>query len=829
MQSANRVSWCRRFSLAAILSPILLLSVNPPLRADLFFFKDGFVIEGKVQREMTLEFDQVGREAYYMPKGFFFLNDGPRRIFFSPAQVRYIHEKDLPAEDRILHPNPSPIQVNPKKFPGLVEVVSAPEWREDWTRRFQFISGMGGTLNVPQHVGKLTPYWAQADSTGKFFWSCAYLTRELGPETVQSLLATHKDFQEKKDQPAEKRASIRLHKADFFAQAGFLDLADKELARLLADLPDQKERIETARKALVKLQSSDRLEEIKRRRLAGQHRRVRQLLDDFPSKDVPKETTAKVEELKHEYKDAEQLLQDTTRLLEKTRREALAANKANNNTVLTEAAGIIGPELNYENIDRLDAFLGQARQAERLQKAKKPSEVSADQLLSLAISGWLLGSSSAEMSVETAKRLWSGRELLLTYLRTEKEDKRLQLLQKHQAGSRTEAASLDELVQIIRTLPPIAAEKTLPQGAAQFQANGTTYFVQLPPEYRHARSYPVLVLLHQAGQKPDTTIKRFAAAAAANGYILLAPEWQVGGNNKYTYSKDEHETVLKALRDVRQRFNIADDRVFLFGLGEGGYMAYDVGLGHPDLFAGVLPMGAGPQFHAEVCWRNAQKLPFYIVYGSQGTDHEKLRELFNNWVILRPYASLWIDYKGRGAEWFAGELPNMFDWMRNKRRAFPNHDNDLFRKLGSDGSGTSFGNEFCTLRECDNHFYWLSSDDIRLTKDLSNWRRLARRPPASLFASIDRENKLGNLIQLKTTGIGQVTIWLGRNNKGEDMIDFDKPVTVRHGFVTLVANRKVTPSLEVLLEDLYQRGDRQQLFLAKIAVGSKQLGVRVRR
>jgi predicted esterase len=441
----------------------------------------------------------------------------------------------------------------------------------------------------------------------------------------------------------------------------------------------------------------------------------------------------------------------------------------------------------------------------------------------LAISGWLLGSASAEMSVETAQRLWNGRALVFNYLRTDDPNKRQQLIQQHLAGTRTESASIDELVQIIRTLPPSAAEKKLPEGGAPYKTEGVTYFVQLPPEYRHGRAYPVLIVLHNAGEKPTDMLKRFADAAAENGYILLAPEWQNGSNSKYTYSEAEHAGVLSALRDLRRRFNTDEDRVFLTGLGEGGAMAFDIGLGHPSLFAGILPMGSGPQFHAELNWRNAQYLPFYVISGSQEPDHEKLKELFNNWLILRPFPTLWIDYKGRGVEWFAGEVPNMFDWMRGKRRAFPLH------KLGSDGGGGSFGNEFCTMRASDNYFYWLSSDDIRSTRDISNWRARYGRQPATLTASIDTDNKLGNVINLKTSGIGQVTIWLGRNNKGEDMIDFDKPVTVRHGFSTVLLPRKIPPSLEVLLEDLYQRGDRQHLFLAKIAVGSKQLGVRVRR
>jgi hypothetical protein len=53
------------------------------------------------------------------------------------------------------------------------------------------------------------------------------------------------------------------------------------------------------------------------------------------------------------------------------------------------------------------------------------------------------------------------------------------------------------------------------------------------------------------------------------------------------------------------------------------------------------------------------------------------------------------------------------------------------------------------------------------------------------------------------------------------MIDFDRPLTVRVNLAPVWNKRKVTPSLSVLLEDLYERGDRQQMFLAKIALNLK--------
>src|SRR5262249_52850119 len=137
--------------------------------------------------------------------------------------------------------------------------------------------------------------------------------------------------------------------------------------------------------------------------------------------------------------------------------------------------------------------------------------------------------------------------------------------------------------------------------------DGPTYIVQLPPEYRHGRSYPVLVVLHEANEKPLTMLRRWTDVAAEHGYILIAPEWQAGVG-AYSYSEREHASVLLALRDLRRKYNVDSDRVFLFGLGQGGTMAFDVGLSHPDLFAGVIPMSAHPELFAEKYFRNGQYL-----------------------------------------------------------------------------------------------------------------------------------------------------------------------------------------------------------------------------
>ncbi len=97
MRFAMPALWCRHIVGFALLGAILASTIpTRPARADMIFFKDGFAIEGRVKREMVLEFDKVGGEMYHMPKGFFLIDDGPRRIFFSPTRVHWSSPKMLP-------------------------------------------------------------------------------------------------------------------------------------------------------------------------------------------------------------------------------------------------------------------------------------------------------------------------------------------------------------------------------------------------------------------------------------------------------------------------------------------------------------------------------------------------------------------------------------------------------------------------------------------------------------------------------------------------------------------------------------------------------------
>jgi len=145
--------------------------------------------------------------------------------------------------------------------------------------------------------------------------------------------------------------------------------------------------------------------------------------------------------------------------------------------------------------------------------------------------------------------------------------------------------------------------------------------------------------------------------------------------------------------------------------------------------------------------------------------------------------------------------------MRVKRREFPLH------QLGKEARGGPFGTEFKTMRTTDNSFYWLTTDFV-----MEGCCKTVRGPwtsanPAWLQATIYPDS---NDIRVKAYGVKQVSVWLGRNLKGDGMIDFSKKVSFRVNDKQVLKEETVRPSLSVLLEDLYRRGDRQRVYLARL-------------
>jgi hypothetical protein len=790
----------------------VLLGLPAAARGDIIVFKDGFVVQGQLKQDKELLLDPASKQWFMVAKlgGFYMVDDRVRRVVFSASQVADAVRKDfLNAADFIRF---GFIVHGPgaRDLGKYWEVQKVGDFGPTWERPIT-LKTSHGPVGIDQRLTELTPYSMRLQAR-YWDWTAFYLTREFDPDTLRTLLYYHYGRKNQKIKLGE--ADKRFQVFRFLTQVGYYDLAEKELDGIDHDLPDQKYRVAPARETLAKLRAIHMADDIERAHKAGQPRAVQDLLGKFAwrkytAEQIGERRFAAVQALRDKYRRQARTLAEARRFL-----QALPDRVQNTDqrAALGKAAETIRAELNADSLPRLEGFLGMARQEERQRRSGKRPTQTPPELLALAVSGWLLGNDAAEAKVDLALRLWEGREFVQEYLRTNRAAERRQLLTRYQDRPHV---ALDELAQLIRFLPPAEPEgKTTPEPRKLTvrlpdTRGETAYHLQLPPEYHHGRSYPVLIALHSSTTTAQEMVRRLSDQAYKYGYILAAPEWLPEDadpkDRVYHFTEGEHAKVLEVLRDLRRRFQVDSDRVFLFGFEEGGSMAFDVGLSHPDLFAGVIPMAARPMWYAVQYWPNAQYLPFYVIDGSlDGKNGKVHRKQFQEWVRCH-YPVLLVEYKGRGPEWFEGELPNIFDWMSFKKRAHPR------RQLGVDGGGGLFGQELQTLRAGDNHFYWLSTDEIReaFLRPTLPWHGYRR--PASLTARLDASNT----IFVSTRGLKQVTVWIPTA-----LVNFEQPVVFRING-TVVRRKVVKPSLETLLKDLYERGDRQYLFLAREDFGAK--------
>jgi pimeloyl-ACP methyl ester carboxylesterase len=788
---------------AAALLLVLAAAVTAP--ADDITFKDGYTVSGKVKRESGVEIDPFTQESMAVPvfKGYWILDDGPRYVLFNQNQVGETRPADYRGGSiELFRPTK---RFQPQQLPAGAAFVGAPPPFGKDGRRTLYLSDGKMKYPVDQHLTFLSPYFTRIDAIN-YNWTVMYRTSELGPDLARSLAEQHPDIRE---EPGKPDAGRRMKLCRFLVQAGWYDEAERELDRIEKDLPGEKPRVAESREAIKGLRADKALEEVEHARRAGRHQWAQAALPQIDKLYGPLNDARVIRSntLKGQYDDENRRLREAKKAIDQVLGQVNGPDAAFACLVL----GTIRSELDLEGAARLDFFVTQAQQAERDRQAGRRPQQSPAELTALAVTGWLLGKTAAEAKPDSARKLWQARELVLEMQRTGDPAARRVLLD---GFLKETPPPFDVMAQLVSSLPPPEAEGN--PGPTPHPCRITApatggrgrYWLQLPPEYRPNRPYPVLLVLREGHETSEDALKRWAPYAARDGYILAAPAWGNDLDPNYDYDGSQQPIVLDTLRDLKQRYRVDADRVFLFGFADGANLALDVGLSHPDLFAGVIPMCPFPRWDlVGKYWRNAQYLPFYLICGDiTGDAYKKNRMMYEEWAT-RAYNSIMVVCKGRGHEFFGGELPTIFDWMAGKKRA------GGFPELGRNPGGVGNNEEFQSVREADNRFYWLTLGGLQ---NRCVWNPANKVPllPAKVQASIRPNNQ----IVVWATGVTQLSLWIG-----PEMIDVERPVTVTvqtgRGYPKIwpPAGRKtLTPDLGILLEDYYQRADQRRLFFVRL-------------
>ncbi len=122
------------------------------------------------------------------------------------------------------------------------------------------------------------------------------------------------------------------------------------------------------------------------------------------------------------------------------------------------------------------------------------------------------------------------------------------------------------------------------------------YALRLPREFSADQTYPLVVQLH------GLNFMEVLSGSRVRYGGMGGPQWiesdlrviyvQCFGRPSTFYRGMGEEDVLEVIDEVKRRFPVAADRVFIMGHSMGGSGSYTVGLHYPDRFGGIMPIDA---------------------------------------------------------------------------------------------------------------------------------------------------------------------------------------------------------------------------------------------
>ncbi|MCA9015071.1 MAG: hypothetical protein KDA77_07035, partial [Planctomycetaceae bacterium] len=608
---------------------------------------------------------------------------------------------------------------------------------DEFGRRTVTLSTSKGNLALLQGVTEITPQYLKVTGL-KHQWDLGIRTTSVKEEVLAAMLKQAID-------PLDPNERIAV--ARFYIQAGLYLPAAQAFADIERDFPEHKDKIAVFVTDLRTLHSQQLLNELQQRRKAGQHRLAQEAIAKFPTNNVSQSILRQIREIEDDYhKRQEQIEKAQFRLGEL---EAEIKDEETKNLLQPYRREVI-TQLNFDSIDRLSAFLN----------LESDNSLSVREKLALAYSGWIIGSANVVTDLNTALNLWTARAQVLEYLRNEDEHERdfmIETLQK------LEGVSTEVVKQMIPLLPPILdAPVRKNDDAFTIQVTDpdaevpVAYSVLLPIEYNPHHTYPMIVALRPSHQTAESELnwwgkfKNGPGQSQRRGYIVISPEYLQKDQQDYHDNVTAHYAVIRSIRDARKRFNVDSDRVFLAGHGTGADAAFDIGMSHPGLFAGVIPIAGKTSAFNLHYWQNAKDLPWYIVGGELDRDTLEHNSLVVNRMMRYGHDIIYAEYKGRGYENYYEEIHNLFNWMDlQKRLKYPK---EIEEKI---------------LRPIDNRFYWVRTEDFPpqiMQPVVPGKNNRIQAKPVSLNVSV----KEGNVVYIKSGGKIN-TLWLS-----PEIVDFEK-------------------------------------------------------
>ena len=781
-----------------LLTAVCLFVVNCANGAELTM-KDGRLLNGKLG---TLH--SIGEEPEMGPtveaQTIVFLDDNLRRVYVPRFQIANVNQDD-PLDVSVKFLLPQRIKAS-SSVVSSVGFFSKKTPFDQFGRRTLTMTTSRGPVEVVQGITELTPDYVKVEGI-THTWDMRISTSSIPTPVLDAIL-------QRQISPGNADGIVKV--ARFYIQLQQYHNAVRIMKAALAQpdvSPEVKQKFEETFQAIKQMESRQLLEELNAREDAGQYELVSRLLANFPVDGVSSEI---LQQVRRKIQDIEQINQQKQDILDNLKKLYQQLPSGEEKTRLAPILREIVLNLNRNTMERMATF----------EQNLDDNSLQPDEHISLAVSGWLLGAEFATSNIAVSLSAYRVRNLIEQYMSAENDVQRTEIFKKFRMEEASSVRTVSNILNVMEPPEAVEANSRITDDFFRmncrnvFDDSELEYFVQLPPEYDPHRKYPTIVTLHGEFSTPQMQIDWWAGSvtekgtrngqAGRQGYIVIAPAWTPESTRAYDYSGTSHGAVLGCLHDACRHFSIDTDRVFLTGFSIGATAAWDIAIAHPDLWAGVLPVGPLADRFLLFCGFNARYMPTYFVFGQYDNSiiAKNANKLLNGY-FMRNFDITMVEYQGRGHEDFQEEILRMMDWMNRRKRDF---------------YPSKF--ECKSMRTFDNFFWNLEQSKFPPKKVADPVRWPPERGTTAAITSCEIRGKASLNV---STSASKVTIWLNPN-----IVDFDKKMTflinskkqtsvlTNGGKTVKLSTEYIEPDLKILLEDVRTRGDRQNPFWAKVEI-----------
>ena len=136
--------------------------------------------------------------------------------------------------------------------------------------------------------------------------------------------------------------------------------------------------------------------------------------------------------------------------------------------------------------------------------------------------------------------------------------------------------------------------------------------IYLPSDYTDSTSYPLVILLHAYGMNSDTAELIWGLSQSVDEYqfIYAVPSGTVDQSDSYFWNSntaccnfynstvDDVSYLYQYIESLKESFNVNNNRVYLVGDSNGGFMALEFAYQFPDQIAAAVSSAGASHFYS---------------------------------------------------------------------------------------------------------------------------------------------------------------------------------------------------------------------------------------